>query len=41
MMEKYEKPEVEFVEMEDNDVICNSSCICNNPNGYGDIETDD
>ncbi|MBR4711027.1 MAG: hypothetical protein IKP10_03275 [Clostridia bacterium] len=25
MMEKYETPEVEFVEMEDSDVICASS----------------
>lgn len=33
MLEKYETPEVEFVEMEEEDVMCASSC--DNPNGYG------
>ena len=32
MLEKYEAPEVEFVEMED-DVVVSS---CGNPNGYDD-----
>lgn len=34
MLEKYETPEVEFVEMEEEDVIVASSC--GNPNGYDD-----
>lgn len=38
MIEKYEKPEVEFVEMEENDIIVTSGDSCSNPNGYGDIE---
>ncbi len=33
MLEKYEAPEVEFVEMEEEDVIVAS---CGNPNGYDD-----
>lgn len=33
MLEKYETPEVEFVEMEEEDVIVAS---CDNPYGYGD-----
>ena len=38
MLEKYETPEVEFVEMEEEDVIVASDCGCNNPYGYGDYE---
>lgn len=34
MLEKYETPEVEFVEMEDDVVVASS---CDNPNGYGGI----
>ena len=37
MLEKYETPEVEFVEMEEEDVMCASSCQYE----YGDIVTDD
>ena len=34
MLEKYETPEVEFVEMEDDVVVASFSC--NNPSGYDD-----
>ncbi len=34
MREKYETPEVEFVEMEEDDVIVVSGC---NTYGYGDV----
>ena len=34
-MLEYVKPEVEFVEIEDEDIVTASGC--NNPYGYGDI----
>ena len=39
MLEKYETPEVEFVEMEEEDVMCASSGLCTG--GRGAIESDD
>ena len=35
MLEKYETPEVEFVEMEEEDIVTAS---CGNPYGFGVIE---
>ena len=41
MLEKYETPEVEFVEMEEEDVIV-ASCTCHGqPGGYGTNVFDD
>jgi len=34
VLEKYETPEVDFVEMEDDDIMTNS-CTYNCPNKYG------
>ena len=41
MTEKYDSPDVEFVEMEEEDIICTSTCSCNNPSGYGDVGLND
>jgi len=38
VLEKYETPEVDFVEMDENDVIATSGC--DNPNGYGGVMKD-
>ena len=39
MLEKYETPEVEFVEREEDDVMCASEGLCTG--GRGTIEVDD